>query len=50
MKDLNDSCKYQPLSSLKVNITGAVAILNIGSWLTFAANITHHKIGSDQFE
>lgn len=40
MYDLNDSSKYQSLSSLNANITGAVAILNIGSWITYAANIT----------
>lgn len=47
MKDLNDSDKYATLASLNTSIMGASAILNIGSWMTFAANVTYHEIGSD---
>lgn len=39
----------QDLASSGINATGAIAILNIGQWLTWAGQVTEHKIGSDTF-
>jgi hypothetical protein len=37
------------LADLDVNLTGAIAILNIGSWKTYAREIISHETGSTSF-
>ena len=39
----------QNLAMSGINATGAVAILNIGQWLTWAGLVTKHKPGDDVF-
>ena len=39
----------QDLSKSGLNATGAVAILNIGSWLTWAGSVEKHTPGEDNF-
>ena len=40
----------QNLAKSGINATGAVAILNIGQWLTWAGHVTKHAAGNDTFE
>lgn len=37
------------LAKSGINATGAIAILNIGQWLTWAGKVTHHTPGSHSF-
>jgi|GEM_PF-726020 len=39
----------QSLAETQVDFTGAVAVLNIGHWRTWARHITEHEAGSDYF-
>ena len=39
----------QSLAETQVDFTGAVAVLNIGHWRTWARHITGHEAGSDYF-
>ena len=41
--------KTQSLADSALDFTGAIAVLNIGHWLTWARPITEHKAGSDHF-
>lgn len=41
---------YHDLASEEKDFTGAIAILNIGSWATYTSPVTLHKKGSDRFE
>lgn len=45
-KDINQTT----LAKTKIDFTGAVAVLNIGHWLTWARPITDHKAGRNWFE
>jgi hypothetical protein len=38
------------LAKSGLNAKGAIAILNIGQWLTWAGQVTHHAIGNNSFE
>jgi len=38
------------LAETKTDFTGAIAVLNIGHWLTWARPITKHKAGRDWFQ
>ncbi|WP_168442573.1 right-handed parallel beta-helix repeat-containing protein [Pontiella desulfatans] len=38
------------LAETKTDFTGAVAVLNLGHWLTWSRPITQHKAGQDWFE
>lgn len=38
------------LAETNVDFTGAVAVLNLGHWLTWSRPITHHRAGQDWFE
>jgi len=46
---INDPA-YQDLVSTNRDFTGAIAVLNIGSWATYASPVTSHEIGSNRFE
>ncbi len=48
-KMINDSA-YQNLAATNRDFTGAIAILNIGSWATYVSPVTRHEKGSDTFE
>ena len=39
----------EELSQSGLDMTGAMAVLNIGSWETFVAEVSSHKEGSDKF-
>ena len=39
----------QGLAKSGLNATGAIAILNIGSWLTWAGAVDKHNTGEDSF-
>jgi hypothetical protein len=39
----------QTLAETGIDMTGAVAILNIGSWMTYTSRITEHNAGSGMF-
>ena len=39
----------EALETLNLNVTGAMAILNIGSWETFVSEVLWHQPGSDNF-
>ena len=41
--------KKQSLAETQVDFTGAVAVLNIGHWRTWARRITEHEAGCDYF-
>ncbi len=45
---INDPA-YQDLASENRDFTGAIAILNIGSWATYTSPVTRHEKGSDRF-
>ena len=38
------------LAKSGINATGAIAILNIGQWLTWAGRVTKHTVGSNTFD
>jgi hypothetical protein len=44
-----DSVNRETLAETGVSMKGAVAILNIGSWLTWAQVIDSHEAGTDRF-
>ena len=46
---INDPA-YQDLASENRDFTGAIAILNIGSWATYTSPVTRHEKGSNRFE
>jgi len=46
---INDPA-YQDLASENRDFTGAIAILNIGSWATYTSPVTRHEKGSNTFE
>ena len=39
----------QGLAESGLNATGAIAILNIGKWLTWAGHVEHHNLGQSNF-
>ncbi len=45
---INDK-KYHNLAKTGKDFTGAIAIMNIGSWLTFAQFVKHHGTGQNYF-
>lgn len=40
---------HQTLAGTGIDMTGAVAIMNIGSWMSYASRITEHAAGRDSF-
>ena len=40
----------QDLEKAGIDATGAIAILNIGQWLTWAGLVTEHKVGQSSFK
>ena len=46
---LPEGVNVQSLAQTKVDMTGAVAIMNIGSWFTWAQFIDKHSAGSNEF-
>ena len=39
----------EALEESGLDVTGAMAILNVGSWVTFVREVLEHEIGSDRF-
>jgi len=46
---LPEGVNTQSLAATGVDMTGAVAVMNIGSWMTWAQFIEHHEPGSNRF-
>ncbi len=46
---LADGVNSETLGDTGLDMTGAVAIMNIGSWLTWAQTVESHTAGSDEF-
>lgn len=46
---INDTA-YQDMASENRDFTGAIAILNIGSWATYTSPVIRHEKGSNRFE
>ena len=44
-----DDVNTESLADTGVDFTGATAVMNIGSWLSWAQTIEQHKAGSDRF-
>ncbi|VGO19323.1 right-handed parallel beta-helix repeat-containing protein [Pontiella sulfatireligans] len=48
--DVRGNINQTTLEETGVDFTGAIAVLNIGHWLTWSRPITEHKAGQDWFE
>lgn len=46
---IDESVNQVTLAETNIDFTGAVAVLHIGSWLSYAADVTKHEAGSDNF-
>ena len=49
MIDQRDASNISPLAASGLDMKGAMAILNIGSWQTFVKPVKDHKAGDDRF-
>lgn len=47
---LRDHLNLSSLASLDCSVEGAVAVMNIGSWMNFASRVTEHQQGSNHFQ
>ena len=48
-KDAHDNVNTQTLAETGIDFTGAIAVLNIGHWLTWTRPILTHEAGSNEF-
>ncbi|WDE96568.1 hypothetical protein PQO03_01125 [Lentisphaera profundi] len=48
-KGLAESVNKQSLSQTGIDFTGAVAVLNINAWMSYAQKVASHEAGSDRF-
>ncbi|MCD6304122.1 MAG: right-handed parallel beta-helix repeat-containing protein [Planctomycetes bacterium] len=46
---LADGANTQSLAGTGVNFTGAIAVMNMGSWMTWAQYVQKHQAGSNSF-
>ena len=47
---IRDDVNLTSLADLGFSVEGAVAVMNIGSWMNFASRVTHHEPGSNTFQ
>lgn len=48
-KGLEEGVNQQTLAQTGIDFTGAVAVLNINAWMSYAQHVAKHEAGSDQF-
>ncbi|QZE14589.1 right-handed parallel beta-helix repeat-containing protein [Halosquirtibacter laminarini] len=47
---VKDGVNMESLADTKIDFTGAIAVMNIGSWLSWAQPVVKHKAGSSVFQ
>lgn len=47
--EVKDGANMESLAQTNIDFTGAIAVLNIGSWLSWAQPVVKHEKGSDHF-